>query len=345
MPERVGNGHRDRLKCLPKRPTRDLRWFVTDLNQLPLGTLFDRLCGEPNDAGSALGRLLAAMYAEDLGGEGAAGWDVASEATIGERQSGVARMVAREPMVLAGLACVPALVGLFAPSVVARVHATDGERAAAGAAVCELCGPLRKILALERSLLNLVARLSGVASMAAKFVAAVEGTNASIYDTRKTTPGLRALEKYAVRCGGAKCHRVGLYDAMLIKDNHLVGVSPMLLPRFVADAVARARDLASKRGQALTFAELEVDTLEQFQSVLDAGGCGLDVVLLDNMSTAQLAQAVALRDRSGVRIELEASGGVRLQTARAIAQTGVERISAGAITHQAVSVDLGLDID
>lgn len=318
---------------------------VTDLNGLALDELFERLCGGAVGGGAPLARLAHAMREEDLGGGVDSGFDVTSMACIPAERPGRAALRAREPMTLAGLRCVEALRGMFAPGVTVRLEARDGDRVEAGARVGEFRGPLIEVLALERSLLNLVSRLSGVATMASRFVRAIEGTRAAIYDTRKTTPGLRALEKYAARCGGARCHRIGLYDALLIKDNHIAGIATPDLPGFVSGAIARARELAAQRGEILSFAELEVDTLEQFGAVLDAGGCGLDFVLLDNMGLDQLHEAVAMRDRSGVRIELEASGGVRLETVRAIAETGVERISAGAITHRAVGVDLGLDIE
>lgn len=322
---------------------------MPELNDLSLPDLFDRLCGRADAESSPLHRLLALMRDEDLGSAGLGSssdeQDVTSQACLPPDRIGRAVLVARERMTMAGLACVPGLLAVFGPRVRASVRACDGARVEARSPVAEFEGPMREILTLERSLLNLVSRLSGVATMASRFVREIEGTSASVYDTRKTTPGLRVLEKYAARCGGAKCHRIGLYDALLIKDNHIAGVSPTDLPEFVSAAVARAREIASRRGRALSFAELEVDSLEQFRAVLEAGGCGLDIVLLDNMPPAMLRDAVSMRDRSGVRVELEASGGVRLETVRAIAETGVERISAGAITHHAVGMDLGLDIE
>ena len=152
------------------------------------------------------------------------------------------------------------------------------------------------------------------------------------------------MEKYAVRCGGGHCHRIGLHDAVLFKNNHIVGVSPGELPEWVTRAAERARDTAETDGHALRFVELEVDTLEQLEAVLAAGGCGIDIVLLDNMDRQTLHQALAMRARYESSVEFEASGGVTLETIRAIAETGVERISVGGLTHHAVSLDVAMDV-
>jgi nicotinate-nucleotide pyrophosphorylase (carboxylating) len=162
-----------------------------------------------------------------------------------------------------------------------------------------------------------------------------------LYDTRKTTPGLRVLEKYAVRCGGGFCHRIGLFDAVLIKDNHLAGVSIAELPTFVARAAERAKGIAPRN---TSFVECEVDSLEQLSALLTLPTGTLDIVLLDNMSVGQLKKACAMRDRANPKLELEASGGVNLKSIPAIASTGVDRISVGALTHSAVQLDIGLDI-
>lgn len=314
---------------------------VQDLNALPLPALFTALIGNPRAHDSPLRRLLDLARDEDLGHLG----DITSFASIPEHQQGTARLIARESMTLAGIAVIPAIVESFASARIRiDLFAQDGDTVVAKSPVAEFTGPLRDILAFERTLLNLLSRLSGVATTAAEFVARVSGTRTAILDTRKTTPGLRALEKYAVRCGGALCHRIGLFDAMLIKDNHIAGVSLSHLPAFVTQAVARAKSATTAAERPLSFIELEVDSLDQFSAILDAGGCAVDIVLLDNMPPDRLREAVALRDRSGLRIQLEASGGVNLNTVRAIAETGVERISAGAITHHAVSRDLALDI-
>ncbi len=208
----------------------------------------------------------------------------------------------------------------------------------------ELCPALRDLLTSERLLLNFVGRLSGVATWTRQFVRQVAGTRCRIYDTRKTTPGWRRLEKYAVRCGGGHNHRTGLFDAVLIKDNHLAHVvdagQRSLTP---ASAVARARqrlrEMLPNDAEAM-IVEVEVDTLEQLQQVLPQQP---DIVLLDNMSLDELREAVARRDATGPATELEASGGVTLETVASIARTGVERISVGALTHSALSLDVALD--
>jgi nicotinate-nucleotide pyrophosphorylase (carboxylating) len=197
----------------------------------------------------------------------------------------------------------------------------------------KISGPARAILSAERVALNFVQRLSGVATLTAQFVDAVKGTNAQILDTRKTTPGWRRFEKYAVACGGGKNHRLGLFDMILIKDNHLAALWNEK-PNAIAAAVARARNKFPK----LTV-EVEADTLKQVAQAVVAGA---DIILLDNMTTAQLRQAVRLaRDRA----KTEASGGVNLKTVRAIARTGVDFISVGALTHSARAMDIGLDFE
>ena len=197
----------------------------------------------------------------------------------------------------------------------------------------KISGPARAILSAERVALNFVQRLSGVATLTAQFVDAVKGTNAQILDTRKTTPGWRRFEKYAVACGGGKNHRLGLFDMILIKDNHLAALRNEK-PNAIAAAVARARNKFPK----LTV-EVEADTLKQVAQAVVAGA---DIILLDNMTTAQLRQAVRLaRDRA----KTEASGGVNLKTVRAIARTGVDFISVGALTHSARAMDIGLDFE
>ena len=203
----------------------------------------------------------------------------------------------------------------------------DGAEVAAGGVVARIEANARALLSAERTALNLMGRLCGVATLTAAYVRAVEGAGAVIVDTRKTTPGLRALEKYAVRCGGGVNHRFGLDDAILVKDNHVAACGGVAL------ALARARAVAGH----LTPIEVEIDGLHQLDDAL-AGGAG--VVLLDNFSLADLTEAVR---RTGGRVRLEASGGVTLETVRAIAGTGVDAISVGALTHSAPVLDLGLD--
>jgi nicotinate-nucleotide pyrophosphorylase (carboxylating) len=201
-------------------------------------------------------------------------------------------------------------------------------------------GPMRSLLSAERVILNFLQHLSGIATQTNRFVRRVEGTGAKIYDTRKTIPGFRSLAKYAVRCGGGLNHRAGLYDAMLIKDNHLAGIPLRELSRFLSSVVARSRGESPQR-----IIEVEVDTLEQFREVLKVDG--IDIVLLDNMDCPGMQSAVEMRNGTGRKgkLSLEASGGVTLETLRSIALTGVERISVGAITHSAPALDIGLEIE
>jgi nicotinate-nucleotide pyrophosphorylase (carboxylating) len=193
------------------------------------------------------------------------------------------------------------------------------------------------LLMMERTALNFLQRLSGIATLTARFVAEVAGTKAVILDTRKTTPGWRALEKYAVRCGGGTNHRFGLYDAVLIKDNHLAWLAEGGDP--IGRAVAAARAGAPKGNK---FIEVEVDTLEQLDRALEVGP---DIILVDNLGPEKLAEAVRRRDAKAPGILLEASGGVTLETVRGLALTGVDRISVGALTHSAPALDIGLDFD
>ncbi|MBV8781840.1 MAG: carboxylating nicotinate-nucleotide diphosphorylase [Phycisphaerae bacterium] len=201
-------------------------------------------------------------------------------------------------------------------------------------------GPLRSLLSAERVILNFLQRLGGIATQTQRFVRRVEGTAAQIYDTRKTTPGLRLLEKYAVLCGGGQNHRIGLYDGLLVKDNHLAAIPTKELSIFLQAIISRSRTEDARR-----LIEVEVDTLEQLREVLKVDG--IDVVLLDNMDCPQMTAAVELRDRSGRRgkTALEASGGVTIETVRQIALTGVERIAVGALTHSVTALDIGLDIE
>ena len=301
---------------------------LPDLDLLPLPELFETLLPEP-----ILVPMLRRFMEEDVGPG-----DVTSRATIPASARGTARVVARRACVLAGLdaAALLALDGGRDLMVAARVE--DGDRIAAGATVAVLEGNLRDILAVERCVLNLLGRLSGVATATAAFVSRLAGTGARLLDTRKTTPGLRLLEKYAVRCGGGSLHRLGLWDAVLIKDNHLASIGR-------ADAVARALRAVRRmpgRGR-MRFVELEVDTLDQLRQALRQPRGMVDVVLLDNMTLPQLRAAVAMRRRLAPQVALEASGGVTLRNAAAIARTGVDRISTGAVTHSAASIDFGLD--
>ncbi len=318
---------------------------MIDLNTLTLPDLYTDLART-----GFVRRLLELARDEDLGvaspGRRPVEGDVTSAAGIEPMIAGGADLVARQPGTIAGLRIIPELLEVFGTSARWSPHAEDGERVAAATCLGRLDGPLAEILAVERTLLNIVARLSGVATRTAEFVGKLDGLPTRLLDTRKTTPGMRVLEKYAVRCGGGFCHRIGLHDALLIKDNHIAGIPPDRLAAVVSAAVNRARDAAARNssGGQLRFAEVEVDSLDQLRALLAAGGAGADIILLDNMSAAMLREAVRLRDQSGSGVLLEASGGVRLDTVRALAETGVDRISVGGLTHQAVSIDLGLDV-
>jgi nicotinate-nucleotide pyrophosphorylase (carboxylating) len=273
-------------------------------------------------------RAVRAALAEDIGSG-----DVTSLATVPAAARFTVVMRAREPLVVAGIAFAETAFRSLSRSVRIKRLAQDGQSVQASAALLQISGSARAILSAERVALNFVQRLSGVATLTARFVAAVEGNNTQILDTRKTTPGWRRFEKYAVACGGGRNHRVGLFDLVLIKDNHLAALQEAK-PNAVFAAVQRAR----KKFPQLKV-EVEADTLAQVRQAVAAGA---DIILLDNMSHAELRRAVKL---VGGRAQTEASGGVNLQTVRAIAQTGVDFVSVGALTHSARAVDLGLDFE
>ena len=266
-------------------------------------------------------------------------YDWTSMALAGADASGRAAVVARGDGVLAGVRAGALVLDEMEIDACWEPLVQDGGAIVAGQTLVAFEGRIRDMLAAERLLLNMIGRLSGIASWTARYVSAMGGAGARLYDTRKTTPGWRRLEKYAVRCGGGMNHRTGLFDAMLIKDNHLALAG--LVP---GEAVRRARDfLAQLEWDGVRpdlIVEVEVDTLEQLDDVLSAEP---DIVLLDNMTLEQLRRAVALRDASRAGVQLEASGGITLETIRAIAETGVERISVGALTHSATALDVGLD--
>jgi nicotinate-nucleotide pyrophosphorylase (carboxylating) len=255
-------------------------------------------------------------------------------------QRGRARIAVRGEGVVCGLhAAQTALDEMDIPATW-QAMVEDGQSVSPHTTVAELAGSVRDLVTAERLLLNLIGRLSGIATLARRYVDAVQGTGVGIYDTRKTTPGWRRLEKYAVRCGGARNHRTGLFDAVLIKDNHLA-FSGMDAGQAVARARQFLRDsVPGDTADDTMIVEVEVDTLDQLETALPQRP---DIVLLDNMSLEQLRQAKAMRDRVQAGVQLEASGGVNLETVRAIAETGVDRISVGALTHAAISLDVGLD--
>jgi nicotinate-nucleotide pyrophosphorylase (carboxylating) len=280
------------------------------------------------DEAAACRRLIDLALAEDLGPTG----DRTSLATIPAGTTATAAFVARAAGVVAGLPAAEQVCAAVDPALAFVVITPDGSQCDRGTVLATVAGPLRAILAAERTALNFLQRLSGVATLTRKFVDAAAGFPAKILDTRKTTPGWRLLEKYAVRQGGGANHRVGLYDGILIKDNHLAG-----LGGDVRRAVGAARAYPGNAGLPV---EVEVDTLDQLEHALAVRA---DIVLLDNMTTDQLRAAVARRDEVAPGVLLEASGGVNLATVRDIAATGVDRISVGALTHSAPALDIGLD--
>ncbi len=272
--------------------------------------------------------MVAAALDEDIGSG-----DVTTLAAVPEAATATAVMRAREPLVVAGLALAEAAFRELSPSTRINRTAADGQHVARDSALLELAGPARALLSAERVALNFVQRLSGVATITAQYVEAVKGLRAQILDTRKTTPGWRRLEKYAVTCGGGHNHRAGLFDMVLIKDNHLAALKDAR-PNPIAAAVERAR---AKYPQLKV--EVEADTLEQVEQAVAAGA---DIVLLDNMNLIQLRLAV---QKCKGRAQTEASGGVTLAGARDIADTGVDFISVGALTHSARAVDIALDFE
>ena len=285
----------------------------------------------------ALGQLIDLAVAEDLGDRG----DITTQIAGLRVAPSMYVLVARQEGVVAGKDLLDMLLARLAPAahLLELAAGPEGMVVEPGTRIARIECPAEQMLTAERTVLNFLGRLSGVATLTAQYVAAVAGTGASIYDTRKTLPGWRHLDKYAVRCGGGCNHRTGLYDAVLIKDNHVAGMAGDDLADAAAQIVARARLLDPPP----TFVEFEVDDLDQFQTLLGVGG--IDVLMLDNFSTDDMRQAVRLRDAMGLagRLVLEASGGVNLHTVRAIAETGVDRISVGALTHSAPVLDLALD--
>ncbi len=282
---------------------------------------------DPGALAAARAALIQLALEEDLG-EG----DWTSQWTVPTARRSEAVIAAKEPMVVAGGACVTDVFRAVDPGLAVDVTVEDGVRVEAGAVIARVSGPTRSILAGERTALNFLGRLSGIATSTRRYVDAVKGTGARVIDTRKTTPGWRLLEKAAVRAGGAENHRLGLYDMVLVKDNH-------------ADAsggVAKAaRDARAGNDRGLSV-EVEVRDMAELEAVLEVG---VDRILLDNMSPEELRAAVArVRSVSRPRPELEASGNVTLETVRGIAETGVDLVSVGALTHSAPSADLSLRI-
>lgn len=286
--------------------------------------------------------LIELARAEDLGGD-----DVTSRLLIDENRVSVGTLLQKEVGIVCGLPLVEMICRVYDERL--RVEQVPGFHLdvvegrfseTRPSPLLRIRGPLRSLLSAERVILNFLQHLSGVATQTQRFVRRTEGTRAKIYDTRKTLPGFRLLDKYAVRCGGGVNHRVGLYDGLLVKDNHIAHLSPRELAAFLGDVIGRSRAENPAR-----FIEVEVDRIDQLAEVLKLNG--IDVILLDNMDCPAMERAVAMRDAAGKKgkVELEASGGVTLETVRSIALTGVERIAVGAITHSAPALDIGLDLE
>lgn len=296
--------------------------------------------------------LIRASLIEDTGSADLAeGVDCTSDSVVPRGAMASAAFVAREAGIVSGVEVVRLAIGNFAPELTLECRLDDGASVKKGDTIAVLSGPAHKILVIERTCLNFMCRLSGIATLTHRHVELVAGTGARVLDTRKTLPGYRRLEKYAVRCGGGTNHRMGLYDAVMIKDNHLAFYRSLVddSEDTIPAAIELARRWIGSHIDSLpdggeTILQLEVDTLQQLEIALP---CGPDIILLDNMEPERLREAVKMRDDAvsagGKMVLLEASGGVNLDTIGEISRTGVERISVGALTHSAVNFDIGLD--
>jgi len=280
-------------------------------------------------------RPLVLMAIEEDLGRG----DVTSELLFTEDAVAKANIISREEIVVCGMYLAAEILTCYDKRLSLKVRINDGEAAHVGSKLGIIEGPLRSMLSAERVMLNFLQRLSGIATTTNKYVRAIQGTKARIYDTRKTMPGWRLLEKYAVLCGGGHNHRIGLYDGILIKDNHLAQLGREFQPK-LRKIIAEAGELKN-----IKFVAVEVDHVDdQLNYVLEIPG--IDIVLLDNMGQWQLKHAVEMRDKmcgKGKKPLLEASGNITLSNVSAIAQCGIDRIAIGAITHSAQAVDIGLD--
>jgi nicotinate-nucleotide pyrophosphorylase (carboxylating) len=278
--------------------------------------------------------LIQMAIEEDLGRG-----DLTSELLFERDTFDKATIISREEIIVSGMDIAKEILKCYDENLKLTIRIKDGERAHVGSKLGAIEGPLRSMLSAERVMLNFLQRLSGIATTTHKYVRAIRGTKARIYDTRKTMPGWRILEKYAVRCGGGYNHRIGLYDGILIKDNHLAQLGRNFQPK-LKRIIDRARNL-----NGVKFVAVEVDHVDhQLNHVLKIAG--IDIVLLDNMGQWQLKHAVEMRDEmcgKGKKPLLEASGNITLSNVSAVAQCGVDRIAVGAITHSAQAVDLGLD--
>ena len=284
-------------------------------------------------------QLILLAKAEDVG---AGDWSAIF--TIDAQAVGIANIVTRTDGVICGMTMVPDILAAYDFSLVLSEAVTDGTAVTAGQSLGKISGPLRALVTSERVVLNFLQRLSGIATMTAQCVALVAGTGCDICDTRKTTPGYRQLEKYSVKCGGGVNHRMGLYDGVMVKDNHWIAIGAGEIATGLEHLLTQIKTKQLK----LSMVEIEVDTLAQLKVVLAFSKqyVGINIILLDNMSCEDMKQAVAMRNEIGLfdQIQLEASGNVTLDALATIAQTGVERISLGCLTHSVKSLDIGLDM-
>lgn len=267
-------------------------------------------------------RLIDLWLAEDIGA-----CDLTAQTMIEPDESGSFCMNARETMIVSGIEVAARIFRRYDPDLDVRTRKKDGDRVEKGTVLLDVKGAARSVLTVERTALNIAQRMSGIANETARYVAAIDGTKARLIDTRKTTPGLRMLEKHAVTCGGGLNHRIGLDNGVMIKDNHIA----------VCGSISAAVERARKKLPVLTKLEVECDNLGQVE---EAARVGADVIMLDNMSVRDMTQAVAI---IAGRAKIEASGGIRIDTIRPIAETGVDYISTSKITQAALAVDIGLD--
>ena len=301
------------------------------MNQPPLIEAFKLLNSE-----TYLLKFFDLVREEDLQLQG----DVTSKLMISETANARARIFSKANAVLCGVQSIPYLLRAYRSTLSMNQLQADGDKLNVGQTVLEFHGSAREILAIERPALNLLSRLSGISSLTEKYVLKTTGSKTKIYDTRKTTPGLRGLEKYAVRCGGGYCHRMGLHDAVLVKDNHLQNVSVLDLQNILSKKLRHAREQFK-----LDFIEVEVDTLAQLEKIIDEPTPIIDMVLLDNMSNEDIEKAVTLRNQKKPGLLLEASGGIHLERISLLSKMGVDRISVGALTHSAPAVDFSMEIE
>lgn len=303
---------------------------MTDRDALPLPELYAELVDE-----TVLAAWLAMAREEDLGSSG----DITTASIIDPEACSTGLIAIRDEGVVAGLAILPVLLEVFESLAVLHLEVSDGQWCPPGTILARIEGRTADLLGMERTMLNILGRLSGIATSTSQALQAVEGTSVRIYGTRKTTPAMRHLEHYAIRCGGGCLHRQSLHDAVLYKDNHLDGIPGESLADHLSAAIATLRDAPGIR-----FVEVEVDTLEQLEKVLGMEEGLVDIILLDNMPPDVLVEAVCRRDAAGVPILLEASGGIGPGDLPAVAASGVDRIALGYLTHSASCLDMGLDI-